>query len=282
MIAKFSLPCFYSKFSLVKRFIQYYIENRNKFYYNRIINSFYDTNDTLIWRGGRNIIVQNPPSMEEILQFFNQHPEIELRYTFTNTLLDKELIKDENCNKFVNTYIRSQDRVILNHPLLIQHFKQNYSQIPIIYSTTLNIIDLDIVNKITEKNIYVINYNYNNDDIYLNNLVNKNNIEIICAEPCEPYCPERLNHYNEISRCIITNDKDHVWVCPFNSEGRDLEKIMSLPHAIDNKRIDQLMAQGFFNFKISGRTLTKSMWLKTILYYLALPQYIDNIIADLS
>lgn len=226
-------------------------------------------------------MVQNPSSMEDILYFFNQYPEIELRYTFTNTLLNEDLVNDKHCNEFIYKYIRPQDKVILNNQLLIEHFQRQYPQIPIIYSTTLNIVNLNIVNEITKNNIYVINYNYNNDDIYLNNLTHKKNIEIICAEPCEPYCPVRMEHYNSVSRSILSNNQSAIWQCPFHAEGRSLAEIMELPQAIDNVRIDQLMAQGFFNFKISGRTLTPNMWIKTILYYFALPQYIEEINNDL-
>ena len=52
---------------------------------------------------------------------------------------------------------------------------------------------------------------------------------------------------------------------------------MKLPHAISNDRVIELNKNGFHNFKISGRNDPPPKWLESILYYLALPEYRDQI-----
>lgn len=217
--------------------------------------------------------------MNEILDFFNNYPSIQLRHVFTNCLIDENLVNDYLCNHFVKNFIRPQDKVILNHPLLIEHFKQNYPQIPIIYSTTIGIIDSQQINDITKHNLYVVNYNYNNNDMYLANLAHPENIELICAEPCHPLCQYRKQHYLGISQSILLQplSKGGITECPFGNEQLTFSELMTLPHAISNERLVQLSQKGFNNFKISGRSLMVPNWLETILYYIALPEKRDYI-----
>ena len=181
---KISIPGFYSKFKHVKLFLDYYYNYRDLFYSDRCIDSLYDAEPHLLWRGGRVPINESFVPMDVILSELNEYP-VKLRHTFTNCLLTEQLVNDYACNFFVQHFIREQDEVILNHPLLIEHFKKNYPKIPIIYSTTMNIQDINQVNEISKNNIYVMNYNYNNDQQYINQLTHKENIEILCAEPCQ-------------------------------------------------------------------------------------------------
>lgn len=270
---KLSLPGFYVHFKFVKMFLAFYNEHPEYFYKDRIIDSFYDADPNVLWRGGRTPRINEYISMDEILNEFNQYPNIKLRHTFTNCMLTEQLINDYFCNSFVENFIRPQDEVILNNPLLIKHFKTNYPQIPIIYSTTLGITDISRINEITEKNIYVLNYNYNNDNKYIQQLKNKKNVEILCAEPCVINCPYRYKHYQLISEDVLSLRPTEDYNCPFNMESKPFIDIMSLPHAITNNRLKELEQRGFQYFKISGRTNPIPRWLETLVYYLVLPEY---------
>lgn len=232
----------------------------------------------MLWGGGRYTPVDNI-NLHNLLDEYNKHPEIKLRHVFTNCLLNQTTINDYKCNKFVCDFIRLQDEVIVNHPLLIEHFQTYYPRIPIIYSTTLDIKNIDKVNEITKTNIYVLNYNYNNDNSYLEQLEHKENVEIICAEPCEPNCPYRMEHYKTISQryLSVVASEESVYICPFGSEGKLFFDVMKSPLAITNGRLKELEAQGFQYFKISGRTTLPPQWLETVLYYLAKPEYINEI-----
>lgn len=278
---KLSLPGFYSHFKASQAFLDYYFNYREQFYNDRIIDSFYGIGDPLIWGGGRIITPTTEYTMVDIVNYFNLHPHIKLRHVFTNCLITECMLDDFLSNKYVREYIRPQDEVILNHPLLIQYFKNKYPNIPIIYSTTLNIKDISEVNNITKTNLYVLNYNYNNDQEYINKLQHKEHIEIICAEPCVPNCPRRMDHYRYISKDYLRMFKDvepnEFYACPFGVEHRLPAEILLLPHAITNERIKELESQGIQYFKISGRNRNLPNWLETILYYTALPEYRDYI-----
>jgi len=87
-----------------------------------------------------------------------------------------------------------------------------------------------------------MNYNYNNNNDYIKQLKHPNNIEILCAEPCIPNCSNRSNHYNTISKSILDMSINPIDICrcPYNSEANLFSKIMTLPHAITNERIEEL------------------------------------------
>ena len=284
IVKKFSIPGFFSKFTIIQSFIDYYYNHRDLFIEDRCIDSCYDSYGTLLWRGGRIPHIENPNlNMLDILDFFNQYPSIELRHVFSNCLLDENMTHDYFCNKFTKEVIRLQDKVIINNKYLIEHFKKNYPNIPIIYSTTMDITDIEQVNQLSEQNIYVLNYNYNNDNTYLEQLKYPQNIEILCGEPCIDNCPYRAQHYISISKGAlgIADDENDINECPFGSYNLTPIQIMKRKNAITNERIDELYNIGFQYFKISGRTLPPPSWLELILYYLAKPEYIDQIRQEL-
>ena len=276
---KLSIPGLFDNYPTLMQILQEYYENRNLFYDDRIIDSFYGTENSLIWRGGRTLHVIYPYNLDDIYKSLEQFPEIKVRHTFTNCLINEQIINDYSCNNFVKRYIRPQDEVILNHPLLIKHFQDNYPNIPIIYSTTLDIKDIDKVNELTKNHIYVLNYNYNNDKQYLAKLEHPNNIEIICAEPCLYNCSMRAQHYKTISKetLAIPLDKEDIEFCPFIKNPITFYEIMQRPHAITNERLKELEKQGFEYYKISGRGIYPVQLINVLLYYLAQPQYIDHI-----
>lgn len=286
---KMSIPGWFSNYSYLIDFLDYYYSNPQFFYQDREIDSTYDfyyCNLPLLWCGGR-----IPPSaadpninMEKILEKFNDFPSIKLRHVFTNCLLDHDyLINDFRCNQFVHKYIRPQDEIIVNHPKLIKHLKLCYPNIPLIYSTTLNIMDIDTINEITKNNIYVLNYNKNNDNNYINQLQHKENIEILCGELCVDNCPNRAQHYLLTSQKILDAQLDSSQLkeidCPMimNEPPTHLKDILNYKHSITNERIEELSNMGIQYFKIAGRSIPLVLWLDILLYYLALPEYHDEL-----
>lgn len=223
--------------------------------------------------------------MEDILNNFTEFPNIKLRHNFTNQLLDDDsLIHDYRCNQFVKKYIRPQDEIVVNHPKLIEHLKTNYPQIPLIYSTTLEVTDIDKVNEITKNNIYVLSYTKNSDVEYLKKLQHKDNIEILCGETCMDKCPYRTEHQKIISKAILDAQLDlskmQEIICPTAKEHGApffIDDILKREHAITNEKMDQLMDMGFSQFKIVGRSFPVPMWLDILFYYLVLPEYREKL-----
>lgn len=278
MVKKFSLGGFYLKHKLLVNFLQYRKENLDKFYPDRIVDSCYDICGDSVWGGGRESFDPiDKVSIQEIVKTFSeQFPEIELRYVFTNNVMPVAALYDYKSNYFLQNIIRPQDKVIVNHPALITHLEINYPTVKYMYSTTMNIKDIDKVNEMTKNHIYVMNYNYNNDNDYLSKLEHKENIEILCAEPCAADCQYRVEHYTNISERFL-GWHNNLFKCPYFNSPATLTDSLSRPNAINNERIEELSEMGFNYFKISGRGLKVPAWIDPIIYYLVLPKYVDAV-----
>ncbi len=268
----FIIPGYFRHFLECKMLLEYRMNNPQYFIEDRIIDSLYDCPPEIIWNGGRQSLVYHNEPFEDVMSYYTNN-NINLRHTFTNCLINPNIILDYRANLFVQKWVKDTDKVILNHKDLISYFKYQYPHLEIVYSTTLNITDIDKINELSKNNIYVLNYNQNNDNEFLQKLKYPKNIEVICAEPCEPFCPYRMHHYDIISRIVLTNEPERHFQCPYNSEQRLLCDIQKLPHAITDERIEELSNMGIKYFKISGRNLKIVDWIETMVLFLVKPEY---------
>lgn len=284
---KISVSGWFTNHNYLIDFLNYYYSNPQYFYSDRTIDNVYDyyySNLPLVWCGGRVPDMSTNFNMDYILDRFEEFPNIKLRHVFTNCLLDDDsLINDYRCNQFVQKYIRPQDEIIVNHPKLIKHLETHYPYIPLIYSTTLGITDIEKINEITKNHIYIMNYNKNNDNNYINQLQHKENIEILCGELCADNCPNRANHYKTTSQKILLSQLDlsqlHEIQCPMvkPEDVSSIKNILKYNHAITNERIEELAQMGIQYFKLAGRNISLILWLDILLYYLALPEHREQL-----
>ena len=240
----------------------------------------------LIWNGGRPNLNNIPYiNYNNVFTYFSNFT---LKHTCTNCLIDKELINDKACNEFIKKYTKPNDYIIINSKILYNHLLQFFPKNHFIWSATLDIVDINLVNELSMDQIVVLEYNYNNNDSYLEQLKNKHNIEIICAEPCIAHCPNRKAHYLLNSQMQLSGqiDQSNSFVCPScdytkMTVEQALEYQLSLPHGISNERINILSQMGFQDFKISGRFSTTPYFFYIICYYLVKEQYRELVFKNL-
>lgn len=278
---KFSLPDYYSHAPIIFYFLTLQKEHPEYFIPNRVIDSVYGFPANLIWNGGR---VQldfafDPSDNYKLIKDYFKH-DIHIRHTCTNMLLDERHFNDFLCNYWLTFCERPKDAIILYSDSFAEYIKQTYPKYDIIYSTTRN-DDLDTVNKLSETNLVVLNYNYNQNKEYLQQLQHPENIEVVCAEACIPNCPNRQQHYLSISKhqMFLPLDNTDIVSCPFSREhGFNFYDILDFPHAITTEYVDVLYNQyGIQNFKISGRKNNPVAYIEPIIYYLIKPEYQDQI-----
>ena len=280
MIKYFSLPGWYCHNQYILDIIKYWTEHREEFFEDRVIGSVFDYYPNLIWGGGRYVTKINYElPMENVLAEYNKFPDISIRHVFTNLLLDEDMVRDHRCNQFVKNYVRPQDGIILANYALDKHIQTNYPNIQRIYSTTLDIKDIELVNKLTENNIYVLNYTFNNDDEYIKRLKHPENIEVLCADTCVFDCPRRKWHYEKTSRVVLYNEEPYNCNASKCNDGTKdpFALMLTQPQAVTNERVEQLSAMGINNFKICGRGEKIPLLLEYILYYLAKPEYFGTL-----
>lgn len=283
----FSLPGYCNNFLMVKLFIEYRDAHPELFIEDHIVESLYDFPSSLIWGGGRTFNTNISYEQLEEAMHWCRDRKIQLRHVCTNMLLTEEHLHDVPCNTFFQVFGEPEDKVIIYSSLLKDYLTKAYPELTYVYSTTLGITDIDKINDITKDNIYVLNYNKNNDNEYLKQLQYPNNIEIICGELCVGNCSYRAKHYEIVSKMqldIPLDPTDNV-ACIMNPPYKNAEQIfdlaMSMPHAITLERINELAQMGFNHFKISGRNMFAPGWFRLVCYYLVKPEYLETVYLDL-
>ena len=283
----FYLPGYYMRSIAMQIFLNYMDSHPEYFISDRKVIGAYDLPEGLIWNGGRNTskdnskVNYNDTIVKHIIEYWQARSNFILLHTCTNLLINtEERLHDKLCNNFIQKYYRPQDKIIIANPTLKQYLKETYPQISFVNSTCLGITDIDKVNDISKNEHYVLNYNKNGDNEYLNKLKYPENIEILCGEHCILNCPNRNNHYKEISEAQLNlksfDPKESE--CPFFSVHD--KKLSNLPmlvqqsvHRVPNYRIEELSKMGFQYFKISGRSWDPIMWIQLPIYYLVRPEY---------
>ena len=280
----FSLPGYFEHYNDIRHLIEYRTEHPEYFYSDRIIDSAYGFPGGYLWNGGRvnTNMTSNIYILDEMMLYYHGLDSFHIKHTCTNMLITEELTHDWLCNRFLSHYQSDQDFVIINNAILKQYIETTFPKYRISYSTTLGYDDINIINEKSQNNILVLNYNYNNDNLFLSQLEHPQNIEILCAEPCIPHCPKRQLHYETLSRTQLhmSPREQDITACPYGCDRKVFTEIQQSTCAISNQRIEDLSTYGFKYFKLSGRNLGTSAWFEIILYYLVLPEYRDFVRQD--
>lgn len=288
----FSLPGYYNHFLALKTLIEYRKTHEEYFIKDNIITSVYDFLPGLAWNGGRYYQITNTIPIEEIMEYFLSQTQISLKHVCTNLLLNEELVQDPICNDYIHRYTRPGiDSIIITNPILKEHLEKNFPDIQIIYSTTLDITDINIINNFTKDYTYVINYNYGKKNDYLSQLTHPENIEILTAEACIPECPYRHKHQISISKCLlgIPYSLEDISSCPFFCEipfsynvQQELNRLLLLPHNLSLEDVDRVHDYGINHFKLSDRARWPFQQLYINCYYLVKPEYLQLVYQELE
>lgn len=289
MIKYFSLPDYWNHFFEIQALFQYRNLHPEYFYSDRIFNSSYGLPPDLIWNGGRVMPqVDRTLSRDMVFDYYKSLPDFHLRHTCTNIVLDEQLVQDKDCNEFIEKYYNSNDYVIFSTQVLHDHLLSIVPEDHFIYSTTMGIRDIDKLNQYSENNMVVLDYLYNNNNQYLQQIKHPQNIEVLCGELCIDDCPYRFEHYISVSKTnahipLRLNESDS---CRFTDKIQGNPPMVEwyfqmFKHAVSNDRIDELANMGIQNFKIAGRTRPTEAFFAFIIYYLILPEHQEDAKRDL-
>ena len=275
---KFSLPGYWLKYNLNTLLLNLYQTEREKFYDDIIIDSFYDS-FPCVWNGGRYLDGKtNYENIVNTINFYNSQ-NFSLRHTFTNSLLQNEDLNDVLCNQICFLSENSLNGINCNSIILNEYIKKHYPKFYHIHSTTKGITDISKINELSNNDIVVLDYRFNNCFEKLQQLHNPYNIEILLAEACIDNCPQRDMHYSTYSAnqkylasdyfpCEYGCDTDYFYY----------EYIPKRQHYISIQDIrEYYLPLGLYQFKISGRTDNDINLLERYVHYLVKPEYQDEI-----
>lgn len=230
-----------------------------------ICDSVYDSLNTLKWSGGRFVPLQPKISIEEYIKIVKEFNELGIKYffVFTNYNIDEESLKDEECNQLLEAFKDSDNGVIVSSKRLARYIREKYPNYTITCSATLDLKEPDIINKIVGEGLFdmvVVSSDISDRFHILEQLKNKDKIEIITDEGCIKDCPHRIQHYSDINERIQEYREKGFSNKVISCISRRENKLdLSVINELDSDEIQKLLEMGFNNFKLTHREVASNL-----------------------
>jgi hypothetical protein len=233
-----------------------------------------------IWNGGRVII--GLAAKKDICYAVREYNDrgMAIRFTYTNPCLEKIHLLDTYCNLCMQLADNGHNEVLVNSGLLEEFIRDNYQGYKIISSTTKCLYDRKLIEAELEKDYYlvVLDSAMNNTE-ELFSLDHKERIELIVNHYCADNCPRRKEHYNLVGEAQLEYGAVDF---PCENIRRSFEQIKCNRSFISPEMIyDTYVPAGFCNFKLDGRGFKKKQVMESFAYYLARPEYRDEVFNEL-
>lgn len=282
-IIEFSIPGFSEHMELNYKLLSMMHDEPHKFYEDIKITSVYGAYPTIL-NGGRPL--RGDFEIKEVknnIKLLNSLG-IRARWTFTNLLVDENSLLDPVANAILRCTTECQtikNDVNIASPLLKKYIEEKYPDLNIVWSTTLCMKEPDIINEYSKKDIVVVDYTINNNFEVLNQLTNKENIEILVNEACKSNCLIRKNHYLAISEYNMFK-RDECMTCVYPAHWNYYRSCVPKSHYVDIDNIrTNYLSTGINKFKINGRSQIELNVVESYVNYFVKPEYRDEIRFDL-
>lgn len=237
------------------------------------IGSFYGSPNA-IWNGGR---VLNSPKIPiddlKKMSIFYYNKDIPIRFTFTNPLIEEKHLDDKYGNIILQIFDNDKNEILCNTECLENYIKSRYNY-KLISSTTKCLKDKNAIQKEIDKNQYrlvVLDYNHNNDFDFIEQLNNRNKLEVLCNPVCDPNCSRRTSHYIYLGKTQLNGFDEFPFVC--KNSCRLFYEAAKNTAFISKENINKYLDLGINNFKLEGRTAYNYDLLEILIYYLVKPEF---------
>ncbi len=278
--AYYHLPGLFEFYELYRVFLPLFREHREYFYDWCEIGSIYGAPVDCIWGGGRVAFGGQEP--REVLALMQEYG-LSARLTFSNSLLKKEHLGDQKCNRICAMFEENggiPNGVIVHSDLLLNYLKIQYPKFYFVSSTTKVLTEFSQFAKEIKREDFryvVPDFRLNKvyDKLNLLSQVEKDKVEFLCNECCWFGCKDRKPCYEAVSRKNLGDSgPDHQCTSPNAEKGYRFSEAMKNPGFISIDAIRNVyLPMGFSNFKIEGRGLGSALILEFLLYYMTKPEY---------
>lgn len=277
----FYLPgAFTSFFELLSYLMENYSHRKEIFKDNVELGCIYGS-PKCIWNGGHYASFEYSKAELQQWKNFSQKYNIPIRFTFTNSLLKEEHLKDCYGNLLLEEFNTGKNEIICVSDLLEKYIRNKYGKsFKYISSTSKSLINKELQMEEINKDYYltVLDIDHNADYDFLKQIQEKEKVELLCNSTCQDNCPRKKAHYTYISKMQLEYggnqlEKDPFSDCPHQRsllyERKILHKNFISPDSINNIYIPL----GFKHFKLEGRFTTPPEWIETIVYFLIKDEY---------
>ena len=282
---KYSLAGYYSHYRSNIALLTIYRLHPDWFYDNIEITSVYGCLPAMPWSGCRII---NPktwcnPVTADIYNLRDAYYElgVNLRHTYTNSQLTENIFQDYRSLQWTEACHKEGNSIILVDEKLKTFLHEKFPLYNFVWSTSLCCKDIDVINKLSQHDMIVLDYNLNYSGIF-DQLKNPQNIEIMLSESCPDNCPYRYSHYQIESRFILNEEKDRnlVLTClhPKTRHATFYDYLEKNKATLTVEQINELNQKyGLENFKIAGRDYDEVTYIESLMYYLIKPEHKDYV-----
>ena len=276
-VIEFSIPDFYNYFQLNLNLLTLMKKQPGLFMEDVKITSVYGSFPGCIWNSGRAILGQ--ATFENIIATVKAFNDlgISVRYTFTNSLITGMHLMDYYCNTILQITESEMNGVNVNKDILNNHVAKSFPKFYRMWSTTKDTKTVEEVNKLSADQLTVLYYGMNNTDA-LDQLEHPENIEVLVSEACIENCPNRQDHYADISKLQLIQPSVG-FRCPHGCEQYYYYELpVKRRHYVSPDDIRNIyLPRGIYQFKIGGRNDSIINVIENYVNYFAKPEHRDNV-----
>ena len=279
----FTIPGMWERWPLVITLLILYKQHPEYFYNNIKIDSVYGNFSPCIWDGGRPqisdpyMIKTTIEDIYNIQKIYNNIFKISIRFVFTNSLIQKEHLKNIFCNNILNIFNTGENEIVINSLLLEEYIRQNYQNYSFISSITKTLNKEQFIQELSNNNYKLVCMasKYNKDKNFLQQIPIQlqTKIELLVNTYCLSSCPNKKLHYYLMSKSNLYQKKipTNQIKCPIYITQRTNENDANLNY----QNINNYQKNYNINhFKINGRLLEPyDIWINNIFNYLILSYY---------
>jgi hypothetical protein len=275
---KFHIPGLNDLFPLNYLFINYLKQFPDRFEDGVEIGSVYGVFPPAIWNSGRvSRGNANPDYAKKVILEMDKF-DIPIRWTFTNPLVKEEHLDDKFCNFCLQISNNPRNGVIIVSEILEDYIRRKYPNFGMISSTCKCIEDKNLLFAELEKDykLVVLDYNFNTDNALLEEILQKDKVEILINAGCVPNCRYRKMHYEFHGEEQLTGKhKDWTLPCGYKNNPWDAAKYKTV---VTKERLyGELVPMGYSNFKIEGRNNFFVRALEYYVYYMVKDEFKDRV-----
>lgn len=280
---RYNYPLNMLMISMLKTYPEYFREGVE-------IASIFGEFPTSLWNGGRfsNDDQCDAAFVRNVVKAINEQG-VPVRFTYTNPLLTEHDLADPYCNFCMEVADNGMNEVLVFSPILEKYIREKYPRYKINSSTCKEIKDMGELNEELQKdyNLVVLDYNLNNRFDLLEQIQQKDKVEILVNACCVPNCPRRGEHYRTIAkqeRIALQNRKIPEgkkipvpgWYCEYGDKN-SIYTIQQYSTYVSPEAIwEKYVPMGYTNFKIEGRTANLFQLIDTYCFYMLKPEMKDK------
>lgn len=271
------IPDFFYHYHVNLKLLELMRDEPQMFYDDFKIGAVFGNFPNCIWNGGSTKHGRHVDAyeMQYIALQYRRHG-VPLRLTMTNPVVENTDIHDRYANYILQNLNDGVNQVLVANSVLEKYIRTTYPEYPIVRSI---LAAEHVFYDDSEKYFMTVLRKHKNNDLnFLNEIKNKDKIEILINETCDEDCPRAYTHYLDFSKKqrYLDNFDDSIVLQCTCDRTYNMMKFYNSELCLTREKIKEIYEpMGFKHFKISGRGSHGGIVLYYA-HYMVRPEYRDD------